>query len=843
MVNMKKILSLVLSLCMLLGMANIAFAEAAADQPADEPREANTLIIGYTEFNEKFSPFYGETGYDIDVFEFVLGTITTLDRQGNMVMNGIKGETLPYGDKEYTYTGMADLSVDYDSATDKTTYTVKLREDIVFSDGTPMTADDLIFTYYVLLDPSYIGATTLNSYPIVGLKAYQTQTPEAVYNKYDDMVKAIYSAGSDHEWAEGDAWTKDQQDAFWALLKAAWTEDVQDIVNFVVANYNTDDYAPTVGATPAEISANEGLQIAFGMAMWGFAEQQKPEEPEAPEATEAAEGEENAEAAETPEEVAAEPAPFILVSGDKSWNLTEGEYPTIDDYYTATYNAYGGNPEAFFGTEAVDSEAKSTLDAAQQAFIQEQGQKEPEAQAGVPSIEGIKKVDDYTVTVTTNGFSAPAIYQMFGGSIAPLHYYGDRALYDYDNNKFGFPFGDLTMVEAKTTQPMGAGPYKFVKYENKVVYLEANELYFKGAPKIKNIMLKETLEPDKVPGVLTGTLDIAEPSFSNENIKTIKDANGGELRGDVIYTSTVDYPGYGYIGVNANNVSVGGEAASEASRNLRRAILTALALYRDVVVDSYYGERASVINYPISNTSWAAPQKTDADYKVAFSVDATGADIYTADMTMEQKEEAALKAIQGFFAAAGYTLDDSGKITAAPEGGLMEVECLIGGGGTGDHPSFGILTDGKALLEKVGFTLTINDMSDWSALQDKVKSGNGQLWCMAWQATNTDPDMYQIYHSSNVLGAGGTDSNHYMLADAELDQLILDGRTSPDQSYRKAVYKAALDKIIDWAVELPVYQRQECMVYSAERLNLDTLTQDVATFYKYFKEIELLEMK
>lgn len=810
MVNMKKTLSLVLSLCMLLGMANIAFAEVAADQPAAEPREANTLIVGYTEFNEKFSPFYGETSYDIDVSEFVLGTITTLDRQGNMVMKGIEGETIPLGDKEYTYTSMADLSVDYDTATDKSTYTVKLREDIVFSDGTPMTADDLIFTYYVLLDPSYIGATTLNSYPIVGLKAYQTQTPEAVYNKYDEMVKAIYSAGPDHEWAEGDAWTKAQQDAFWALLQAAWTEDVQDIVNYVAANY-AGDYAGEIGSTPEAIAESEGLRIALGMAMWGFGTY--------------ADG------------------TLTAAAGDGKWNLAEGEYPTIDDYYTATNIAYDKDPEAFFGTEAVDAEAKSTLDAAQQAFIQEQGKNEPEAQGGVPSVEGIKKVDDYTVTVTTDGFSAPAIYQMFGGSIAPLHYYGDRALYDYDNNMFGFPFGDVSMVEAKTTKPMGAGPYKFVKYENKVVYLEANELYYKGAPKIKNLMLKETLEPDKVPGVLTGTLDIAEPSFSNENIQTIKDANGGELRGDAVYTSTVDFPGYGYIGVNANNVSVGGDAGSEASRNLRRAILTALALYRDVVVDSYYGERASVINYPITNTSWAAPQKTDADYKVAFSTDTTGADIYTADMTMEQKEEAALKAIQGFFAAAGYTLDDSGKITAAPEGGLMEVECLIGGGGTGDHPSFGILTDAKALLEKVGFIFTINDMSDWSALQDKVKSGNGQLWCMAWQSTTPDPDMYQVYHSSNVLGAGGTDSNHYMVADAELDQLIMDGRTSPDQSYRKAVYKAALDKIIDWAVELPVYQRQECMVYSAERLNLDTLTQDVATFYKYFKEIELLEMK
>ena len=34
----------------------------------------------------------------------------------------------------------------------------------------------------------------------------------------------------------------------------------------------------------------------------------------------------------------------------------------------------------------------------------------------------------------------------------------------------------------KRNTPLGAGPYKFVKYENKTVYLEANESYYKGAP-------------------------------------------------------------------------------------------------------------------------------------------------------------------------------------------------------------------------------------------------------------------------------------------------------------------------------------------------------------------------
>jgi peptide/nickel transport system substrate-binding protein len=648
----------------------------------------------------------------------------------------------------------------------------------------------------------------LNSYDIVGLNAYRTQTPDDLYTKFDAIVNAIYAAGADHTWAEGDAFTKDQQDAFWAGLKTAWTEDVQDIVNYVVTSYNTDEYAAKIGSTPAEITEKPGLQIALGMAMWNFGKF----------------------------------ADGVLTSGDASWNLAGGEYPTIDDYYAATFAAYQGDSEAFFGTEAVDAKAQSPKATAAAAFIQEQAKTEPEAAAGVPNIAGIKKLDNYTVQITMNGFSAPAIYQVFGISITPLHYYGDKALYDYENNKFGFPFGDTSSVEAKTGAPLGAGPYKFVSYENKVVYLEANDKYYKGAPKIKNIQLTETSEPDKVPGIISGAIDIANPSFSTDNIDSIKKANGGELNGPVLHSVLVDNLGYGYVGVSATNVKVGEEPGSDASKDLRTALMTALALYRDVACDSYYGEIATVINYPISNTSWAAPQKTDADYKVAFSTDIDGKDIYTADMTMAQKEEAALAAIIGYLKAAGYTYDEaSGMFTAAPEGAAMEYEVAFGTDGKGDHPSIALVTDAKALLAKVGITLTINDTS-FDNLINKTKSGNAQFFCLAWGAT-PDPDMYQVYHSSNVIGAGGTDSNQYMLADPQLDQLILDARSSADQSYRKATYKAALDIIIDWAVELPFYQRQNAITFSSERVNLDTLPKDSSTYYGYGFELHNLELK
>ena len=84
------------------------------------------------------------------------------------------------------------------------------------------------------------------------------------------------------------------------------------------------------------------------------------------------------------------------------------------------------------------------------------------------------------------------------------------------------------------------------------------------------------------------------------------------MDGSVITTRLIDYRGYGYIGIAANNVKVGDDPASDESKDLRKAIATVLAVYRDEGISSYYGNTASVINYPISNTSWAAPQVTDA---------------------------------------------------------------------------------------------------------------------------------------------------------------------------------------------------------------------------------------
>ena len=762
--KMKKILALVMTGAMVLGtMSMSAFAEeteavteaAAAETTGDG---STPLVVGSLDMSEKFSGFFAESVPDQTIVNLTGLYLIENDRAGSIIFNGAgdEGETIAYNGTDYTYHTLANVTVTEND--DNTVYNIKMRDDVVFSDGTPVTADDVIFSLYVYADTDYDGYGTLNSTNIKGLQNYRLNSTAADSVSDEDVAKAIEEMPD--ELAAGvKELMKGLLDSEYDWADSAW-----------------EDYKDAYGVS----SGTEFFAMLYGAEDYDAAGKDR----------------------------------------DTMINEIAESYGTD---YAALAAAYGD--ETYFD-DSVKELAQEYLVAQKTAA----GEGEE-----VPNIEGVKKLGDYEVEVTTDDFDANMIYQL-GFVVQPLNYYGDPTLYDYDNNQFGFTRGDLSIVREKTTSPMGAGAYKFVKYENKTVYLEANENYFKGEPKIKNMQVRVSADADYIPGVEQGTIDLADPSGTKSAFEQIKSINSnGELNGDRINTNLVDNLGYGYIGINANTVNVGGEAGSDASKNLRKAIATVLSVYRDVAIDSYYGDAASVINYPISNTSWAAPQKSDADYEVAYSKDVDGNPIYTDDMTDDEKFAAAVEAAKGYFEAAGYTFGDDGKLSAAPEGAKLSYEAMIGGDGTGDHPTFAVLTDAKEALASIGFDLEINDITDSNIMWDANNAGTSEIWCAAWQAT-IDPDMYQIYHST------GGNSNYYHIADETLDADIVDARTSADQAYRKSVYKQCLDIILDWGVEIPVYQRQNCVIYSTERVNADTFTPDVTTYYNWYGDIENMEM-
>ena len=780
--NIKKILALVLALVMVFALCACGESNTPAPEESKAPVEeskapveenTSTLVYATSTFGQKFSPFFYTTAYDEEVVSSFTGGLLAADRGGAIIHHGIEGETVEYNGTDYTYYGMGDVDVvqNDDGSVD---YNLTMRDDIVFSDGTPATIDDVIFGIYVMADPSYDGSSTVYALPIEGMADY--------YNSQQYLYKLLAEAGRDN--TDFSLWDEATQTAFWASIDAAGAKLAQEVVDSVVGNYNTDEYAATIEATPDEIAADPALQVKFGMNMWGY--------------------------------------------GD-AW--TEGA--TAADFWAAIEANFDSVIEAA-ETESAGSSIWDLMDDfADYDKLVATGD-------DVPSIKGIIRTGDYSLTVHMTEYDATAIYNM-SFIIAPLHHYGDVSKYDYDNNKFGFDKGDLSGVKAKTTEPLGCGPYIFKSYENGVVTMEANPTYFLGEPKTKTILFKEGEDADYVPGIVTGTYDLAVPSISEETLNAITDANSnGELTGDTLTTILVDYRGYGYLGINADLVNIDGNPGSEESKALRKGFMTVLAVYRDTVINSYYGDRAAVIQYPISNTSWAAPQPADEGYRAAYSVDADGNDIFDSSMNDEQKYDAALKAAVTFFEKAGYTFDADGKVVSAPAGAPESYEILIPGQGKQDHPTYGIATAASKALETIGIKLTVNDVGS-SVWNNALEGNTAQMWVAAWQST-ADPDMYQVYHSSNAHGKG-TNSNHYQVDDPALDALIIDGRTSADTEYRKSVYKQAMEIIMDWGVELPVYQRKDCTVASTIRVDCDTLPKDMTPYWGWKAEIETLAVK
>lgn len=764
--NTKQVLALAMAVAMAAGLLagcgssasssaeSVASSEATSEAAATDTGSSDgTLVLADTGFEGKFSPFFAASSADQHVIDLTNIALLGADRKGEMILKGIEGETREYNGTDYTYYGPADCEVT-ENADGTVTYAINMRDDLVFSDGTPITIDDVIFNLYVYMDPTYDGSATLYSMPIAGLDDYR--------NSMTTLSKLIAEAGEDN--TDNSLFTAEQQKAFWDAVNEGGAAFAQEIVDYCVsAGYAAD--------------SND---VATAASAWGF---------------------DGLAADATAKDF------FLAIAEKYDWNFASMEAETagsaLSDLIPADVYAY------------------STTGVA--------------TGADVDTVSGIVKTGDYSMTITTTELSNSMIYQL-QLPIASLDYYGDRSLYDYDNHSYGFKKGDLSKVRSVTSAPMGAGVYTFNKYSDGVIYLDANPNYYEGEALIKHVNMKETQEADKITGVQAGTIDISDPSYSLEAANQIATINGGDsdLDGSVITTRLKDFRGYGYIALSAENVKVGNDPASEESKDLRKAIMTVIAAYRDEGINSYYGDTATIINYPMSNTSWAAPSVTDDGYKIAYSTDVDGNEIYTSDMSGDTKYAAALQAALGYFEAAGYTVEN-GQVTAAPAGAKMEYTVNIGASGNGDHPSFQVLTNAAAALKTIGFTLTVNDLANASDLYSSYQSGVAEGWVAAWQSTN-DPDMYQLYDSN-----GST--NYYEINDSDLDELIEAARQTTDQDARKAMYKEAMEIILDWGVELPVYQRSEATIFSSERVDTTTIPNDMTPYWTYQSEINKIALK
>ena len=112
-----------------------------------------TVIAGESQFNGVFSPFFSTNAYDKHAYQFAFDTLISYDSQG---------QPAP---------GLADYTIEEKDG--ETVYTFHLKQDVNFSDGKPMTAQDILFNILVYCDPTYDGSSTMSTVDIVGLEEYK----------------------------------------------------------------------------------------------------------------------------------------------------------------------------------------------------------------------------------------------------------------------------------------------------------------------------------------------------------------------------------------------------------------------------------------------------------------------------------------------------------------------------------------------------------------------------------------------------------------------------------------------------------------------------------------------
>jgi len=119
-------------------ISNAVEGYIAAADPTINPVSGrkDTLVIGITAPEEVFNPLYAESAYDVYVVDSIFNSMLTVDEAGMPITS---------------------LAESYTVSDDKLTYTFKLKSDLKFSDGSPLTTEDVAFTYTLLADPEYAG--------------------------------------------------------------------------------------------------------------------------------------------------------------------------------------------------------------------------------------------------------------------------------------------------------------------------------------------------------------------------------------------------------------------------------------------------------------------------------------------------------------------------------------------------------------------------------------------------------------------------------------------------------------------------------------------------------------
>ena len=837
----KRILALVLCVAMCLSMGSM-FAGC------DSKKNVDAFVIMTEQLDGLFNPFFSTSAND--------GTIVGMTQIGMLSSKFVNGKVeVAYGDNEAVVVKDYDIVENDD---DTTTYTFVVKNGIKFSDGHPLTMEDVLFNYYVYLDPVYTGSSTLYSTDIVGLSEYRTQTISSGSNDNDDRITADASKRAQNRIAE-------LLNLFNSMKKASATSEVSyaEMKAAIQAHKVSSGYQSAVSNDASSVT-NQQLLNDYEYTLKLFKEELGTDYLSAQESY-------RDEPYKSHSEFQDEIFCFMFMEGYVQVEYAEGangkpdrtKIQTLTKAYPNSITSKDAAIDYIFNDKIAREldmilqywATAGTLTTEYTAQAKEVILHENVSDDGtlrVQNISGIVSLGhtdaagttikvngkDYTVAsghnadgtvtnsseydvlqITINGIDPKAIWN-FALTIAPQHYYGEGSKVGVDiaNNKFGVEFASFDFMSRiiqsprNVKLPMGAGSYKVTDannsdnpsendfYKDNIVYFKSNS-YFETVgeginnAKIEKIRYKIVSSNNAISALQSGEVHYISPSLTTDNYEKL---TGMKSNGYNMLTS--DQLGYGYIGVNASKIN---------DINVRKAIMC--AMNTSLALDYYRAGTAEQIYWNMSTVSWAYPDgasKTDngKDYP----------------QMGKWSDDIAVKNIKKYMELAGVS-------EGHPD---LRITFTIAGSTLQDHPTYKVFRDAAVLLNSLGWEVTV--VCDTQALT-KISTGSLEVWAAAWSSA-LDPDMYQVYHKDstatstlawgyNYLKTSGSTEELDILD--EMSELIDQARETNDQSVRADLYEEAMGYVLDLAVELPVYQRDVLYAYNGNVISSGSMPTEV----------------
>ena len=836
---MKNKLVKLLSMAMVVTLGTIAVGcdnqQTSSGGTGNHPtydNDSTPVVFACQELDGVFNPFYSSTAPDAEIIGMTQLSMFTTDKEGKIA----------YGADEAV--AVLDYEQNYDADADQTTYKFVLKNpsyNVKYSNGSYLTLKDVLFNMYEYLDPQYTGSSTMYSTKILGLKEYRTQEAteagqenfEAKFvreaeNRVGQLVTVMNEIASENSnlmpTAEELISTylpqKETQYAGNAEFKYA-DQFVEDFI-YIGETFMEElesDYTSNLD-TYEDYDLQCDIQTFFYVEGLITIDLDK------------AKGD--------PERIDYAGFDYETI---QNWN-EDGSAMTKEQ---AIQIIYDSNYPDQFATIANYWATATTIRESFAADAKDKYFKDNEDKLIYKDISGIKVItEDTTVngtnykyalydsngqktqgadngyemfSITIDGVDPKAIWN-FSFSIAPMYYYSNAeqiAKFNYglsetEDPAFGVEYGsksfqtDVIKDKNKIGVPMGAGAYKATTidtdsskvtngtfFESNVCYFERNEHFLMGLPKIKKIRYQVVPTNQMLSALTQGQVHYCMPNAKPE---IVNELNG--LVNEGFSYAQVETLGYGYIGINAKEVP---------NIYARRALISTMDT--KLTLD-YYSGAAEILYRPMSKVSWAYPKP---DPKPYYEYDKTG------------QQAIAL------FRQAGYTQNSQGLMVDS-SGKQFKLTFTIAGEDP-DHPTAATFFNSQKILNAIGCDITVK--TDVSALS-KLNEGGLAVWAAAW-STTIDPDMYQTYHkdstATSTLNWGynaikadtaGTTYGTEQAIIAELSDLIEKGREVLEPEKRSPIYAQCLDLVMELAVELPTYQRDDLYAYNSAFFDTRTMT-------------------